>query len=71
MVETEAYYRKRLEEELAAAARSEDPSISIIHLEMARRYRDLLDGKFERITTDAERTHSVGGIGANVGAVHA
>ena len=71
MIESDNYYRRRVEEELAAAAQSEEPSVSLIHLEMARRYRDLLNGEFERITCDAERTHSVEGIGADAGAVHA
>ena len=42
MIESDNYYRRRLEEELEAAAQSGDPSVSHIHLEMARRYRELL-----------------------------
>ena len=48
MIETDNYYRRRIEEELAAAARSEDPSISHIHLEMARRYREMLSSEADR-----------------------
>jgi hypothetical protein len=45
VIETDNYYRRRFEEELAAAAEAKEPSISHIHLEMARRYRDRLDSR--------------------------
>lgn len=46
MADTENYYRQRLGEEMAAAERATDPTISQIHLEMARLYRDMIDPEF-------------------------
>lgn len=33
------YYRRRIEEELAAAERAEDPDIAQLHRDMAEQYR--------------------------------
>ena len=43
MAEKDNYHRQRIEEELAAAERAQDPAIARIHLEMAQRYRDKID----------------------------
>lgn len=69
MIETDNYYRRRFEEELAAAAVSEDPSISQIHLEMARRYRDMLSAEADRADGDAVMVEPGGGAIAGSGAV--
>ena len=37
------YYLQRAEEELAAARQASDPAIAKIHLDLAGRYRDLLN----------------------------
>jgi hypothetical protein len=50
MTDGNAYFRARADEELAAAGGARDPAISRIHLELARRYRDLSDGKAGSIT---------------------
>jgi hypothetical protein len=69
MIETDAYYRRRFEEELAAATYAEDPSISRIHLEMARRYRDMLGSEADKLSGAAAAER--GGAIAEQGAVHA
>lgn len=69
MIETDNYYRRRFEEELAAAAQSEDPSISQIHFEMARRYRDMLSAEADRANGDAVRIEPRGEAIAGPGAV--
>lgn len=43
MIDT-LYYQSRLEAELEAADRADDPSIAQIHRDMADRYHELLDG---------------------------
>jgi hypothetical protein len=48
------YYRRRMEEELAAAERSGDPAISGIHREMAARYRDMLSLQLAVVATSGE-----------------
>ena len=42
MSESDAYYRRRAEDERNAADQATDKAISLIHREMAQRYRDLL-----------------------------
>jgi len=69
MIETDNYYRRRIEEELAAAARSEDPSISQIHLEMARRYREILGSEADEPDADAILIEPRAGLIAGSGAV--
>lgn len=44
MTDNSSYYQQRIEEELAAAASAGDMAISRIHRDMARRYRDRLNG---------------------------
>jgi len=58
------YYRGRIEEEMAAAEASADPSISQIHREMAQRYRDRLNGQSERLSDDAGMAWPAGGASA-------
>ena len=43
MTDNDDYYRRRIEEELAAAETASDAAISQIHLEMAKRYLEELD----------------------------
>ena len=45
MTDGNSYFRARADEELDAAGSAHDPAISQIHLELARRYRDLSDDK--------------------------
>lgn len=69
MVATDNYYRRRIEEELAAAERSIDPSISQIHREMAQRYRDMLASETNRANGDATMAYAKGGAIAEPGAI--
>ena len=41
----DTYYRRRIEEELAAAEQASDPAVSQIHHEFAQRYREMLGAK--------------------------
>ena len=43
MAERGTYYRRRVEEELAAAERASDPAVASIHRELARRYREIVE----------------------------
>ena len=70
MSESDSYFRKRVDDELAAAERSADPSISEIHREMAQRYRDRLNGQSERLSDDAGMAWPAGGGNAGAGQIH-
>ena len=45
MSDSNNYYRRRIEEELGAAECATDQATAEIHLDMARRYRDLLEDR--------------------------
>ena len=61
MGDNKDYYRRRMEEELAAAEQSGDPAISSIHREMAARYRDMLSLPLViSSTSETPRLDSVG-----------
>jgi hypothetical protein len=47
MADSDNYYRERAVEEMAAAERSGDPSISQIHRELARLYSDMIGIRME------------------------
>ena len=54
------YYRRRAEEELAAAEQASDTAIAQIHNEMARRYR-VLSGGDELLNGNSGRAQPLGG----------
>lgn len=54
MADNESYYRNRIEEELAAAERADDPSVANIHRDLARRYRDLIETRVQLVPTYQE-----------------
>jgi hypothetical protein len=64
------YYRKRIEEELAAADRAGDSSIALIHREMAERYRELLKEQSEELADAKGVMQPAGGQLAELGALH-
>ena len=49
MSNNDNYYRRRFEEELVAAETAACPSTAMIHRELARRYRELLETKLELV----------------------
>lgn len=51
-----------MEEELVAADRSSDPSIELIHRELARRYRDMLETRLQLVPAPAEVQAKIGGF---------
>jgi hypothetical protein len=61
VTDSENYYRQRIEEEMAAAEQAGDPSISSIHREMARRYRDMLDTRLQLVGAKPVGGASTGG----------
>ena len=62
VADNNSYYRQRMEEELVAADRSSDPSIALIHRELARRYRDILDTRLQLVPTPTNGHAKVGGF---------
>ena len=68
MTETDNYYRRRIQEELAAAERAADASVSQIHREMARRYRDMLTIGAEMANGDSVMAGTKGGAIVEQGA---
>ena len=61
------YYRKRAEEELAAAEQASDTAIAQIHNELARRYRAQLSGGDELVNGHSGRAQPMGGAFAEPG----
>lgn len=55
------YYRRRAEEERAAAELASDTAIARVHSELARRYRAQLSGGDEPMNGNAGRTQPTGG----------
>lgn len=47
MAHSDNYYRQRAAEEMAAAERADDPTISQIHRELARLYGDMIDPRLQ------------------------
>ena len=69
MTDNDLYYRKRIEEELAAANCAAHVSISNIHREMAERYRDMLETRLTSIGGEPGRTKPLGGKFAEAGPI--
>ena len=65
------YYRRRAEEELAAAERASDTAIAQIHNEMARRYRAQLGGGEVPMNENLGRAQPMGAAFAEAGPVSA
>lgn len=55
------YYRRRAEEELAAAEQASDAAIAQIHNELARRYHAQLSNGDELVNGHTGRAKSMGG----------
>jgi hypothetical protein len=71
MSDNDIYYRRRLEDELAAAERANSPDTANIHLDMANRYRALLSRQAVPMEADTAMAQPVGGRVAEPGTVHA
>ena len=54
MNDNDNYYRRRIEEELAAANVADSQTSAQIHRDMARRYRDMLHDKLQLVGEPAE-----------------
>ena len=64
------YYRRRAEEEQAAAEQAGHPSIAQVHRDMARLYRDLLDSEAGRGSEGDNMVESMGGSVAEPGTAY-
>ena len=62
MNESIAYYRRRIDEELAAAMDARGPGAAQIHRDMAQLYQDMLDSQIGGISDTENMPRPVGGL---------
>ena len=58
MSSSDNYYRRRIEEELAAAKAADRSEIAVIHRELASRYREMLETRLQLTTSQIELERS-------------
>jgi len=56
------YYRRRIEEELAAAERASDPAVASIHLDLARRYGEIVERRLRPALVHVEKRALMSGF---------
>jgi hypothetical protein len=61
MSDESVFYRRRIEEESAAASSAVDPDIAQIHRQIAQQYRERMNGDSERNDDAAVSPQSSGG----------